>query len=64
MTSQVKISAHCSDEKEVIVTIAGIVDNATGESGIIEEFTLQNGESAERSIYDSRSVTAVEVLKK
>jgi len=63
MTSQVKVSAHCSDDKEVVVTVAGIIDHATGAAGIIEEFTLQNGESAERSIYDSRSVSFVEVLK-
>lgn len=63
MTSQVKISAHCSDDKEVLVTVAGIINHSTGETGIIEEFTLQNGESAERAIYDSRSVTSAERIK-
>ena len=63
MTSQVKISAHCSDDKEVVVTIAGIIDHATGDAGIIEEFKLQSGETAERAIYDSRSISCAEVVK-
>ena len=63
MTSQVKVSAHCSDNKEVRVTVTGVVNHETGEVGVIEQFTLQNGETAERFIYDSRYVQAVEVLK-
>lgn len=63
MTSQVKVSAHCSDNKEVRVTVTGVINHETGEIGVIEQFTLQNGETAERCIYDSRHVQAVEVLK-
>ena len=63
MTSNVKVSAHCSDDKEVRVTVTGITNHATGEVGVIEEFTLQNGESAERAIFDSREIQATEVLK-
>ena len=63
MTSNVKVSAHCSPDKEVRVTVTGITDHATGEVGVIETFTLQDGETAERAIYDSHEVKAVEVLK-
>lgn len=63
MTSIVKVSAHCSDDKEVRVTITGVTDHGTGAVGVIEEFTMQNGESADRAIYDSRVINVVEVLK-
>lgn len=56
MTSVVKIQAHCSDEKQVQVTV-------TEGDKVIEQFVLQNGETAERYCYDARQVTAVEVLK-
>ena len=63
MTSQVKVSAHCTEDKEVRVTVTGVINHETGEVGVIEQFTLQDGETAERAIYDSRYVQAVEVFK-
>lgn len=56
MTSTVKISAHCPANKEVKVTVS--------EGGrVIEELTLQDGETTDRYIYEDRSVLAREVLK-
>jgi hypothetical protein len=63
MTSSVKVSAHCTAEKEVRVTVTGIIDHATGETGVIESFSLQDGESAERYVYDSRQISTEEVVK-
>lgn len=59
MTSQVKVSAHCADNKEVVVRVFNV---ATDQG--IEEFTLQNGESREVLIYDDRAVATHERVKK
>lgn len=58
MTSQVKVSAHCTSNKEVVGKVFNVT---TGE--MIEEFTLQDGESREVLIYDDRAVTSFERLK-
>lgn len=51
MTSSVKVSAHCAPDKEVVF--------AVGEDISI----LQNGETAEKSIYDQKYATAFERVK-
>jgi len=56
MTSRVIIEACCGPENEVEVTITEV--NAD-----TEVFTLQDGETAERYVYDSRAVTVKEVEK-
>lgn len=56
MTSTVKITAHCSKDKEVQVKV-------TDKGNTVEEFAVQDGESAERHIYDDREVSAKEVVK-
>lgn len=58
MTTTVKVSAHCSGEKEVVVEI---FDNASGQQ--VESFKLQDGESADRVVFDGRELTVKEVLK-
>ncbi len=56
MTTTVKIGAHLGDDHEVLVDVR--------EGGrIIETFTLQDGESADRYVYDDRTVTVREVAK-
>lgn len=47
MTTTIKVSAHCSDDKEVQI---GISDKVSGV--VREEFVLQNGETADRVVYD------------
>ena len=51
MTSSVKVSAHCAPDREVVF--------AVGEDISI----LQNGETAEKSIYDQKYATAFERVK-
>lgn len=58
MTSQVKVAAHCADTKEVVVKVFNVVTDK-----LIEEFTLQNGESREVLIYDDRAVATHERVK-
>lgn len=55
MTTSVKVTACCSTDKEVIVSINS---EQTGET-----HTLQNGESEEYFVYDDREITAKEVMK-
>lgn len=55
MTTTVKINAHCDSSKEVKVSITG---EHTGEN-----FTLQDGEAAERVVYDDMELTVREVVK-
>lgn len=57
MTTTIKILAHCSSDKEVVVTIADELDRST------EQFVLQNGEAAERYVYDARKLCVCEVKK-
>lgn len=56
MTTTVKIEAHLSSEKEVQVVI-------TDNEEVTEEFVLQNGETAERYVYDDRAICVKEVVK-
>ena len=56
MTSTVKISAHCSDEKEVKITLVGF-------DGAEKVVKLPNGEEASFYIYDHRSIAVEETLK-
>lgn len=58
MTSQVKVDAHCADNKEVVVKVFNVATDKA-----IEEFTLQNGESRQVLIYDDRAVASYERLK-
>ena len=55
MTTTVKIDAHCDSTKEVKVSIAS---KHTGEN-----FTLQDGETAERVVYDDIELSVREVVK-
>lgn len=56
MTTTVKIEAHLSREKEVVVEV-----NEDG--AVIERITLQDGERAERYVYDNREISVREVAK-
>lgn len=52
MTTIVKVDAHCSNAKEVVVQIA---------EGTTEEITvIQDGESIEKYAYDARRITIYE----
>jgi len=57
MTTTVKIEAHLSREKEVVVEV-----NEDG--AVIERITLQDGERVERYVYDNREISVQEVAKK
>ena len=57
MTTSVKVQAHCSAEKHVEVTI---VNRVTGE--VHEQFVLQDGQSADRVVYDDREIKVTEVV--
>ena len=56
MTTTVKIYAHLSSDKEVRVQV-------TDNGSTVEEFTLQDGEVAERAVYDGREISVREVVK-
>ena len=56
MTSTVKIDAHLSTDKEVRVVLAN-------NDKLIEEFTIQNGESATRYVHDDNVIIVKEMLK-
>jgi len=56
MTTTVTIAAHLSTEKEVRVKI---INNGSP----VEEFALQDGEKAERYVYDGREISVQEVVK-
>lgn len=58
MTTTVITQAHCASDKEVEVVI---VNRVTGE--VYEKFILQDGEQAQRVVYDDREIKVVEVLK-
>jgi hypothetical protein len=58
MTSIVKISARCADNKEVVVTVIDFVTDAA-----IETNVLQNGEEGQWLIYDNRQIITHERLK-
>ena len=56
MTTNVVVTAHCANTKEVKISVT---DN--GES--VEEITLQDGEGADRVVYDGREISVKEVDK-
>jgi O-glycosyl hydrolase len=58
MTSQVKVSAHCATNKEVVIKVFNVANDS-----LIEEFVLQDGESREVLIYDDRAVATHERVK-
>ena len=58
MTSVVKVDAHCSDNKEVVVKVFDSKTNA-----VKEEVVLQNGQSTTKHIYDDLVVACTERLK-
>lgn len=57
MTTTVKISAHLSSEKEVRALIRD------DQGAVLEELVLQDGETAERYVYDERRIEVREVVK-
>ena len=58
MTTTVKVSAHCSDDKEVQVVISDRV------SGIVNaEIILQNGQTTDRVVYDDLVISVLERKK-
>ena len=56
MTTTVKVTAHCSSDKEVKIVIK---DTVAPEQNI----TLQGGDSIEVYAYDDRQIVIKEVLK-
>jgi hypothetical protein len=56
MTTTVTIAAHLSNEKEVRVKL-------TDNGNTLEEFTLQDGEKAERAVFDGREISVIEAVK-
>lgn len=56
MTTTVTIRACVSPEKQVQVKI-------TDNGSTVEEFSLQNGETAERYAYDGREISVREAVK-
>lgn len=58
MTTTVSVEAHCSMNKEVLISI---MDTQAGSQ--VEQFTLQDGEKAERYAYDGRIISVSERLK-
>jgi hypothetical protein len=59
MTSVVTIKAHPVEGKQVQVTVS----DPTMNQEVLEQFYLQNGESAERVVYEDRVVSVREVSK-
>lgn len=58
MTTTVTIHAHCADNKEVVVKITDRAAQAD-----IESFAMQDGEKADRVVFDDREITVRESLK-
>lgn len=58
MTTTIKISAHCSEEKEVVVEI---IDKTTGKQ--VELIRMNDGDVADRVVYEGRELTVKEILK-
>jgi len=58
MTTTIKVEAHCASNKQVVVTVRNRV---TGD--VKETFTLQDGEKADRVVYDDLELVTYEELK-
>jgi hypothetical protein len=56
MTSTVKVTAHCTQDKEVKITLVDY-------DGKEHVSYLQDGESYEGYVYDSRSISVEELSK-
>lgn len=54
MTTTVKVEAHCATDKQVRVTLGD-------ENGIIENFKIDDGETAERVVYDNIVIQVKEI---
>jgi hypothetical protein len=59
MTTTVIIQAHCASTKEVVVELV----NDDYPEMPYEVFSLQDGETAQRVVYDNRQITVREVPK-
>ena len=57
MTTTVKVEAHVSSDKEVLMQL-------TENGKVIEEFILQDGEKLEGYVHGDQIVTVQEVVKK
>lgn len=58
MTTTVRVEAHCASNKQVVVSIRNRV---SGDE--IETFTLQDGEKADRVVFDDRQIVTHEEFK-
>lgn len=58
MTTIVTINAHCASDKQVVVKRT---DHTNGVD--VETFTLQDGEKADRVVFDGLDISVREVLK-
>jgi len=58
MTTTVTINAHCASNKEVVVKIHDHLAAAD-----VESFTLQDGEKADRVVYEGREISVMEAIK-
>lgn len=58
MTSTVKVSAHCASHKQVEIVV---YDTETGDQH--ERFILQDGETADRVVFDQRAIQVREIEK-
>lgn len=58
MTTSIKVSAHCSADKEVQISIS---DQASG--NVRENIILQDGETADRVVYDDLVICVLERKK-
>ena len=64
MTTIVKIEAHCSSDKEVLIEVMREpTESYETDDVLLEQFKLEDGEKAERYVYDARYVTVREQLK-
>lgn len=59
MTTSIKVSAHCSDDKEVQIVISDAVSG-----NVRENLIIQNGEVADRVVYDDLLVSVSERKKR
>lgn len=58
MTTNVNVQAHCSSDKQVVVVIQNRVTKE-----VKELFFLQDGEKADRVVYDDLEISTHEELK-
>lgn len=56
MTTSVKVEAHCSTDTEVKIAVKEGDD-------VLETTTIQDGETAEKYVFDGREITVKEVKK-